>query len=415
VSSKMLVGSLRELCIETSTDENLSSLETEICWFRTLRLNCTSLATLSLDVHLSASARDQLELLLLGTRLEHLTLGSRLNDTLDDWSVAFILAQQSLITLEIHKPVTKQALEILQQQCHELRPLEKLQGMKVTIHVSDEEIVSSLLSITPELATLDITLHHVAETGPWCPSQPIFDAIGQLQHLSHIKIIFEPRLPNGKHTYTVATTANLLTLSTLPLQSLCVISFSPDVNHILKLSPVTGTELLLSFSTWTALTTLQLDVACAEIYCDHKQKVTICGLLSAPQLSRFRIVPSIDEGDTDLDLALDEDLDTDQDIWLGNNKAYCPDLMKWEPRQLHHGAPTQSVAYIAKGVEERDELLIWGDGGENNFEELVDAEQDGTDAGPVLKIVANEGIGEEGEDATIVKPECTGRHVLPHL
>jgi hypothetical protein len=141
----MLVGPLREVCIDASTDDDLGSLESDFCRFRTLRLNCTNVVTLSLNVHLSASAGDQLELFLLDTRIQHLTLGPLLNDSLDDWSVALILAQQSLVTLEIHEPVTKHALEILQQQCHEVRPLEKLQGMRIIIHVSDEEVVSSLL------------------------------------------------------------------------------------------------------------------------------------------------------------------------------------------------------------------------------------------------------------------------------
>jgi hypothetical protein len=116
---KMLVGCLRELCIETSTDDNLGSLELDTCWFRTLRLSCSNLVVLSLNIELPSSARDQLELFLLDARIQHLALGPLLNESLDDWSVALILAQQSLVTLEIHKPVTKQGLDILQQQCHE--------------------------------------------------------------------------------------------------------------------------------------------------------------------------------------------------------------------------------------------------------------------------------------------------------
>jgi hypothetical protein len=399
---KMLVGSLRELCIDTTTDDNLGPSKPDTCWLRTLRLNSTSLVTLSLDVQLSAWARDQLELFLLDTRIQRLTLGPLLNYSLDDWSVALILAQQSLVTLEIHKPITKQALEILQQQFHELRPLEKLQGMEFTIYVSDEGVVSSLLGITPELVTLDMTLHHITETGPWCPPQPIFDAISQLQHLSHVKMVFDPRLSNGKHTYTVATTANLLTLSMLPLMLLCVISLSPDLNHILKLSSITGTELLFFFSKWTTLTTLQLDVACAEIFCDTKLKVTICSLLSAPQLSRFHIIDSIDEDSTDLATVLDANLVIDHDVWLGINKAYCPDPMKWEPRRLQHGAQTQTVAYMVKEGEERDELLVWGEGGDNEFQELVKEEEEDLKVEPIREAVGETSTISEEEEGTAV-------------
>jgi hypothetical protein len=409
----MLIGSLREMCIETFTDDNQGSLKPGTCWFRTPRLSCTHLVTLSLNINLPSSARDQLQLLLLDTLIEHLTLGPLLKDTLDDWSVAMILAQQSLVTLAIHKPVTKHALEILQQQCHELRPLEKLQGMKVTVHVSDEGVVSSLLSITPKLATLDIIFRHVAETGPWYPCRQMFDAISQLQHLSHIKMVFDPRLFNGTYTHTVATTGNLLTLSTLPLESLCVISLGPDVNHILNLGSVTDTELLEFLSKWTTLTTLQLDVACAEIFCDTRQKVTICSLLSAPQLSRFRIVAPIEEDYTELVTYPKTKLDTDPDTWLGINKNYCPDPMNWEPRQLQHGAQTQSAVYKAQEVEERDELLVWGDGEVNEFEELVEGEEENVNVEPIREADGEISTIEKAVHGIVVKSGCTQHHILP--
>jgi hypothetical protein len=222
-------------------------------------------------------------------------------------------------------------------------------------------------------------------------------------------MIFDSRLPNGKHTYTVATTANLLTLSTLPLMSLRLISQSLDVNHILRLSPLTGTELLLFFSTWTALTTLQLDVACVEIYCDAKQKVTICSLLSAPQLSRFLIVTSIDEDDTDLDATLA----IDHDVWLRTNKNYFPDPKEWGPRRFQHGAQTQSIAYVVDEGKERDELLVWGDGGEKDFEELVDVGEEDIEVERIHETVRETSIIEEPEHGTVVESGCTQHQILP--
>jgi hypothetical protein len=232
---KMLVGSLRGLCIDTSTDDDLGSLESDTCWFRTLSLNCTNLVALSLDAQLSASARDQLELVLLGTRLGRLTLGRLLDDTLDDWGLALILAQESMITLELDRPTTETTFEVLEQQCNGLHALKKLQAMKVSIDVSHEEVFASLLSVTPSLAVLHATLHHTGEISPWCPTPAMFNAVDKLRRLSHLDMILHCHHPFGLQNYAAITSADLLALLECPLKTFNISAYKSEQEYMLGL------------------------------------------------------------------------------------------------------------------------------------------------------------------------------------
>jgi hypothetical protein len=62
---KMLVGFLRELCIDTSTDDDLGSLKSDTCWFRSLRRSKAQGAS-----HMEEDATDRDELLVWGDGVE---------------------------------------------------------------------------------------------------------------------------------------------------------------------------------------------------------------------------------------------------------------------------------------------------------------------------------------------------------
>jgi hypothetical protein len=280
---------LRELCIDTSTDDDLGSLESDTCWFHTLSLNCTNLVALSLDAQFSASARDQLELVLLGTRLGRLTLSRLLDDTLDDWGLALILAQESMITLELDRPTTETTFEVLEQQCNGLHALKKLQAMKVSIDVSHEEVFASLPSVTPSLAVLHATLHHTGEISPWCPTPAMFNAVGKLRRLSHLDMILHCHHPFGLQNYAAITSADLLALLECPLKTLNISAYKSEQEYMLGLQQVSGTELVYLLTKMQSLSSLQLSIGCDEITCDTQQKETICQLFKDLHLSNLLV------------------------------------------------------------------------------------------------------------------------------
>jgi hypothetical protein len=57
------------------------------------------LTVLSLDIRLPKSVPHELKMLLIRTKLEHLTLSPLVDDVLSDWGIAFILAPQYLVSL----------------------------------------------------------------------------------------------------------------------------------------------------------------------------------------------------------------------------------------------------------------------------------------------------------------------------
>ncbi|KAG9566328.1 hypothetical protein KCU71_g5986, partial [Aureobasidium melanogenum] len=75
----------------------------------------------------TSSSSTDLGRLLLGTSLRKLYLGPLIDDILDNFTVALVLAQQSIKDLTINYPINLEALEMLGQQCGGLPKLNQLQ------------------------------------------------------------------------------------------------------------------------------------------------------------------------------------------------------------------------------------------------------------------------------------------------
>jgi hypothetical protein len=341
--SKILVPSIRELHVETSPTAHQGTIASSSCWLSTLRQNCSNLVVLSLDIYLPSAACTDLELLLLGTNLQHLTLGPLVNDALDDWGVAMALSQKSLVTLELHRAITEDTMDILRRQCGGLGALERLQALKATI---EEEAVVSLLSFASNLTTLDVTLTGITASAFWWPGQALFDAMSQLAALSHLNIIYEARLLDGGQTSTTVAATSLLALTVLPLRSLSIAPCGTQMTHLLNLQQITGEALLQLCNKWETLSSFELELACEEIICDEAQRAELGQRLSALGLKRFFVH------------AFTEPVYMNSNIWLGANKSFCPDPQQWVPRQLHYGTEAQDTTYAVEAAEDRDDLLV---------------------------------------------------------
>jgi hypothetical protein len=208
--SKILVPSIRELHVETSPTAHQGTIASSSCWLPTLRQNCSNLVVLSLDIYLPSAARTDLDLLLLGTNLQHLTLGPLVNDALDDRGVAMALSQKSLVTLELHRAITEDTMDILRRQCRDLGALERLQALEATVDFCEVETVVSLLRMTPSLVALHITLTGITASATWWPGQALFDAMSQLAVLAHLNIMFDGRLLDGGQASTTVAATSLL-------------------------------------------------------------------------------------------------------------------------------------------------------------------------------------------------------------
>jgi hypothetical protein len=359
--SKLLVPSLRTVYLDIGTNDDPISPESSTYLFRALRQNCSNLVTLSVNVSLSALAQGEVELFLLSTNVQHLTLGPSVDDALSDWAVALILAQRSLVTLDLSRAVTKQALAILEQQCGPLYTITKLTRLRVVVDLSEEEVLARLTSLTPNLVVLRAVLQKITGGGIWYPSESVFSAVAQLNQLSHAHLLFDPCLPTGHQTYAAVTAEDLLTLSIPSLESLRVASLRSDLNYITELRQVTGTQLIQILNYWTKPSSLQLVMSCMEVHCDTAQKEAIQELLDHMRLHDF-LIHTWSEPDV-----------TDPDVWLGSNKTFCPDPLEWEPRQLHHGA---RATYRVEEVKEQDDFLVWGNETDNNLDEEFDGEEE---------------------------------------
>lgn len=351
--SKLLGASLRDLQIESSAQAHYHPPGSGIpgIWLRPLHRICTNLTTLSLDVSLPATAANELEMVLLGTNPKHVSLGPLLYHALSDWAVACVLAQRSLVTLELFRPIPKTALDILLQQCNSLPVLDKLQTLRVDIHESHEEVTVSLLSMTPNLTVLNIAFNHFTTDGPWYLGQNIFESMGCLKHLRHLDIIFGATLPDGGQAYAIITAGNLLALNDLPLKTLSITSRTLEFNYLLRLPQVTGSELLQLLPKWKSLDFVEVDMVCENVSCNATEREPISRLLRAINFLHFYTRP-----DTSVQRIV-----LAWDVWLGSNQSFHPDPLQWIPRQLHHGEHTMGAVRQNDRQEESDELVVWGD------------------------------------------------------
>ncbi|KAG9606154.1 alcohol oxidase, partial [Aureobasidium melanogenum] len=110
---KLLNGRIEELSfkvipdqvIESAPNPDIASPAAHLPWLRAVEQRCTDLSSLELNTRLPLSAITDLGRLLLGTSLKELYLGPLLDEVLDDFTVALVLAQQSMEDLTIDHPI----------------------------------------------------------------------------------------------------------------------------------------------------------------------------------------------------------------------------------------------------------------------------------------------------------------------
>ncbi|KAG9698723.1 hypothetical protein KCU76_g2044, partial [Aureobasidium melanogenum] len=322
-------------------------------WLRSLHQTCPSLRTLLLDIRLTPAAFTDLELFFLCSSLQILRLGNLLYENFDDWTLAIILAQQTLCVLELYIPITTESLAILRDQCNGLPTLDNLQQLTATFNVSAEKAMARLLPWTPNLTMLDVTIDHTLDGTPWSPSATAFLTIGQLKHLHtlHIRISTSvARDSLGERRGTGITGADLMAIARLPLNTLSIQPLRAELSYILWLREVTGSGLLHVFRRWQSLAFLELAMVCEEVVCDAQQEEEIKHLLR-----------NMDVGFFGIDGFVRGNPLVDHEIWLGSNSNFCPDLRQWAPRHLYEpGAEFDWVSNDHEKVE--DDLLVWGNG-----------------------------------------------------
>ncbi|KAH0365908.1 hypothetical protein KCU65_g5738, partial [Aureobasidium melanogenum] len=242
-------------------------------WLSSLHQRCPSLECLLLDLRLTPNARTDFELFLLSSSLKGLYLGDLLHETLDDWSIAIILAHQSLEMLHLCFPITTQSLDILRSQCSGPPILSNLHHLTAEFNVSAERAIASLLPLTPNLTFLDVTLDHTPDGTPWSPDATAFLAIGQLKRLYALHI----RIKTSSTGDTGVTGANLLALADLPLTYLFIHGCAAKPHYALLLHEVTGFDLLHVLRRWQSLKTLYLYMVCKEVLgvraAEHEQEI----------------------------------------------------------------------------------------------------------------------------------------------
>ena len=342
-------------------------------WLRALRLDCTRLTVLSLNVPLHESDFSELNKLLLQTRVEDLTLGPLTSDALSDQSLSVLLSLQSLRSLSVDRPISKDALSLLRQQCGDSHSLRKMRALKFTVESSHEDVIEQLPRIMPRLGVLHINIiKYNADTASWYPKQSLFDAIGGMKRLSHLSLFMDAYHISGEQIWPTVSARNLLALLSCPLDSLLILSYSETWEYPVGFQQTFGSELFEVLHKMQKLSSVLLIMNCEEVLCDVQQQTAICELLADLNLQNFRI------------RSFTGTEPFDSNVWLGRNSNYYPDPLHWEPRELEHGNEIRGLSYVNEEVTDEDELLVWGDGVLDLGTEDSDDEQPAGDSGDSL-------------------------------
>ncbi|KAH0021040.1 hypothetical protein KCU78_g6270, partial [Aureobasidium melanogenum] len=120
-----------------------------------------------------------------------LYLGPLIDDILDDFTVALVLAQQSIKDLTINYPINLEALEMLGQQCGGLPKLNQLQYLQMRCTNHAAEVLTLLLSLTQLLRLFYLMIYPSDTDEPWVMPTAGFEALTQLSCLSDSSIRFE--------------------------------------------------------------------------------------------------------------------------------------------------------------------------------------------------------------------------------
>lgn len=322
-------------------------------WLFSLHRTCPNLRSLSLDIRLTPRACTAVELFLLSSSLQKLTIGTLTSENFDDWSIATILAQTTLQVLELDCSITPESLEILREQCDGLPTLEHLQRLTVNFDMGAEKAMVPLFACTPNLTTLDVTLSHTPDGTPWSPDAQVFLAMSQLKHLHtlHIRISTSiERDLHGELRCTSITGADFKAISHLPLKTLTIQPVHVKAKHILWLREVTYQDFLRMLERWQSIDVVYLNMVCEEVVCDAEQEEQIRDLLANMPFGLFSVYEYVRD-----------DATLDPEIWLGSNANFCPDPREWVPRRLYE--PGAELHWVSDDLEKvEDDLLVRNNG-----------------------------------------------------
>jgi hypothetical protein len=352
--SQLVPAGLEKLSLTTETSsaghDNATSPTTTAPWLVALHQSCPELRVLTLDMNLTPTAREDLELPFLSAPIEELMLGPLISSAIGDWTVATVLSQQGLRIFELDAPMTKEALQILKSQCDTTSVLHNLERLSATFDVNAEETMASLFPLIPNLTLLDVTLSQTPNETPWSPNTTLFSSISMLKHLHTLNMRIHTISAGNvgeDRIYTSITGADLVALTSLPLRSLSIQPHRSEW-YMLELRQFSAADYLHILRSWSQLEHLKLELCCKEIVCASAQADLIFALRSKMEDDCLGIG----------ELIIRDDL-LDPSVWLGNNSNFCPDPLQWEPRQLHHSDQAQALEALSE-VPEEEEFLVWG-------------------------------------------------------
>lgn len=352
---KLLNGHTEELSfkvipdqiIDSAANSDIPSPAAHLPWLRAVEQRCTNLSSLELNMRLPPSAVTDLGRLLLGTSLKKLYLGPLLDEVLDDFTVALVLAQQSMEDLTINYPITMEALEILDQQCGGRPMFNHLQYLQMHCTSHAAEVLTLLLSLTPHLRLFYLTIYPSDTYKPWVMPTAGFEALTQLPCLSDLCIRFK----NAENAKVAIRGADLMALARCPrLLSLNLESYLPDANNMLLIRETSAAEVMYLMRNWQLLepeSTLNLWIE--RLPCTMAQAQImwqLCGTIKDLNFSiRYFII--------------DEEPELHPEVWLPSNNNFSPDPMEWQHRQLYNpGAEVGRVQAVKD--DDEDEYLVWG-------------------------------------------------------
>lgn len=354
---KLLNSRIESLSFETmphydpAIDQADPCIATHLPWLRAVEHRCANLNSLELDMRLPPSAITNLSRLLLSSSLKKLYLGPLLDDVLDDFTVALALAQQSIEDLTIAYPITLEALAILDQQCCGRPILARLQYLQITSTINAGEVLSLLLSMTPNLTLFYLTLYLSETDKPWTMQSQGFEALAQLQHLAALAINFECATdPN-----VAIKGADLMAIARIPhLKSLRLETHLPHFKNMLLIREINAVEVIYLMRRWQRLSPdSKLNLWIDKLSCTEAQEQIQRELFDAIKTLNFSVRTLVIEEDVAPNSSR-----TDPEVWLGSNANFAPDPQKWCPRQLYH--PGAELGRMDTNNEHDDEYLVWG-------------------------------------------------------
>jgi len=277
-------------------------------------------------------------MLLLSATLEEIRLGPLLRENINDWIIALSLAQPTLRVLKLPTPITLRPLQILSDQCPGDHVLGALKVLNAGLEGDIGHTLASVVPLMSDIKALYVTLLAPTNDQPWCVDPEFFSNLGRMEQVDHLCIHIDTISiidNDGELVYTSITGADLINLSRLPLTILAIQPCYRRAYHTLELRQITGSDLLYVLRHWQSLELMSRG---------DLQRTT------GTRTSRH----SLDYGQRGIPYL------SDPSIWLGRNSNFCPEPLKWEPRQLYHAGDRREACDLVELPEEAEDP-VWGE------------------------------------------------------